>query len=259
MPMKKYVLPFLCFFLLIGCSDELFQKSNAKDELLVSAATSLTDAMEEMVEAYKEVNPNTEITLNFGGSGKLAQQIQQGAPADIFLSADQEWMDMLDEQELIASGTRTDFATNALVLIGNKDHPVTIDSLNALPSSAIDQIAIGNPDSVPAGSYAKEALQRTDLWKASLLDKFVYGKDVHQVLTYVQSGNADVGFVYASDVPLAKNAEVLLKIDDDLHDDIVYPAGVTSYSENSKQARDFISFLKSDKGAAILQSYGFNK
>ncbi|MBM7601379.1 molybdate transport system substrate-binding protein [Virgibacillus halotolerans] len=257
--MEKYLLLVLSLFMLSGCSDDLFQKSNTEDELHISAAMSLTNVMDELVESYKKVDPDTKITLNFDSSGKLAQQIQQGAPTDIFLSADQEWMDMLDEQELIASGTRTNFATNELVLIANKNHPFTIDSLNELPSLAINQIAIGDPDSVAAGSYTKEALQQANIWGAPLLDKFIYEKDVHQVLADVQSGSADAGFVYASDMSHVNNVDVILEVDNDLHEDIVYPAGVTSYSEYNKQARDFISFLKSDQGVSILQSYGFNK
>lgn len=256
--MRNIIWLVLCFIMLAGCSNDLFEESNDKDQLLVSAATSLTDVMQELATAYEKVDPNTEITFNFGGSGKLAQQIQQGAPADVFLSADQVRMDMLDEQELIAEGTRADFATNELVLIANKEATFTIDSLEDLPSLPLDKIAIGNPDSVAAGTYAKQALQKKGSWGSSIEDKLFFGKDVHQVLTYVESGNADVGFVYRSDVALEKNIEVILSIDNDLHDDIVYPAGVTSFSENLKKSRDFISFLQSDEASSILQRYGFN-
>lgn len=259
--MKKYLLFIACLFMITGCSNDLFEKSTDKDEILISAATSLTEVMEDIVSAYKDVDPSTEITLNFGGSGKLAQQIQQGAPADIFLSADQKWMDMLDEQELITSDTRTNFAVNRLVLIGKENSPLAIDSLNELSSKPIDQIAIGNPDSVPAGSYAKEALESNGIWGpgSPLQDKFVYGKDVHQVLTYVQSGNTDIGFVYASDVQGGNGVKVLLEIDDTLHEEIVYPAAVTSYSLNKKKSNDFISFLKSDEAVSIFEAYGFKK
>ena len=256
--MRKVLLFILCLFILPGCSDDLFQKSEKEDEIIVSAATSLTDVMKELREAYKDVDPSTELTFNFGSSGKLAQQIQQGAQADIFLSADQTRMDMLDEQELIASGTRTNFATNELVLIASKDHHFTMNALDELPSLGVQKIAIGNPDNVPAGTYAKQALQQKEIWDPTLEDTFVYGEDVHQVLTDVKSGKANVGFVFSSAITHADNVEIILRIDAGLHEDIVYPAGVTSYSLNNKKARDFISFLKSDEALSIFRSFGFN-
>ncbi|PAV28471.1 molybdate ABC transporter substrate-binding protein [Virgibacillus profundi] len=254
----RFILPFLMILLFtVGCSNEPIEKSEEKEELFISAATSLTDVMTDIVDTYKEDNPNTQVTLNFGGSGKLAQQIQQGAPVDIFLSADQKWMDTLENQELLAADTRSNFAKNKLVIISQKDSLISIKTLEDLQHKEIGQIAIGNPDSVPAGNYAKEALQHSNLWEG-LTDQFVYAKDVRQVLTYVESGNTAIGFVYATDILMGNKVEQLAEIDEKLHKPIVYPAAVTSSSDNPVSAEKFVDFLQSKTAKSIFESYGFN-
>ncbi|MEC5425079.1 molybdate ABC transporter substrate-binding protein [Virgibacillus sp. C22-A2] len=258
--MKYSLLLLLILSTMTGCltddSDEPIQKSTEETELLLSAATSLSEVLPDIIDAYKAVDPYTKITLNFGGSGRLSQQIQYGAPVDIFLSADQKSMDMLEEQSLIYPDTRLNFAKNRLVLVSRNDSSLSIQSLEDLAHATTETIAIGNPESVPAGSYAKEALQKNGVWDV-LQDQFIYAKDVRQVLTYVETGNTGIGFVYATDVHLYDKVTILTEIDTQLHESIVYPAAVTSYSTNSRAAENFIEFLESDTVRTILKSHGF--
>src|SRR5690625_4885231 len=148
--MKYLFILIFSSLILTGCSDqsedELFQPSTEESELFISAATSLSDVMNDIVEAFEASHPYINITINFGGSGTLSQQIQQGAPVDAFLSADQKQMDLLEEQDLIRAGTRMDFTGNRLVIVKEEDNGWEADSLGDLPSLDIDNIGIANPD-----------------------------------------------------------------------------------------------------------------
>ncbi|ASK61788.1 molybdate ABC transporter substrate-binding protein [Virgibacillus phasianinus] len=248
----------LCMLLstLVACdSTESTDPSNK--ELFISAAASLSGALNEISEKFEANNPNVTITLNMSGSGKLAQQIQQGAPVDVFLSADQHWMDVLASDNLLLSSTRINFTKNNLVLITQKKSPGIVRGLNELSKESFDQIAIGNPKSVPAGSYAKDALTNLGLWD-ELKDSFVFAKDVSQVLTYIETGNAEIGFVYGSDLHRAEGVKVLTEIDKELYTPIVYPAAVLSESEQPELAKEFLSFIQSDSAQTILKNYGFS-
>ncbi|GAB3797855.1 molybdate ABC transporter substrate-binding protein [Virgibacillus kimchii] len=244
-----------------GCSnsseDELFRPSTEEKELFISAATSLSDVMHDIVDAFEEANPYIHVTLNFGGSGTLSQQIQQGAPVDVFLSADQIQMDLLGDQELILSETRTDFAENRLVVIGEKDNTMKIDSLADLPMLDINNIAIGNPDSVPAGNYAREALMAVNVWE-DVSEQFIFAKDVRQAVTYVESGNTDIGFVYYTEAVKSEETEILLNIDNSMHGAISYPAAVMTNSTSRIEAEDFIAFLTSETAKEIFHTHGFH-
>jgi len=245
----------LSIIVIAGCTNqEKVPKENMEEthELLISAAASLTDAMTEIVSAFEEEHPDTKITVNYGGSGKLAQQLQQGAPVDVFLSADQAWMDKLDKEQLILPDSKIDFARNELVMIAKEASLSTIDSMEDLTSAKVDQIAIGNPDSVPAGKYAEEALKNSGLWK-QIQEKFIYAKDVRQVLTYVETGNADIGFVYGSDLHRTEDVEVVTRVNESLFEPIVYPAAVVASSDNTDVAKAFVAYLESDTVQAILE------
>ncbi|QRG69752.1 molybdate ABC transporter substrate-binding protein [Brevibacillus choshinensis] len=227
-----------------------------KAEIMVSAAASLTDALNELKTTFETDHPGIVVTYNFGSSGKLAQQIGQGAPSDVFLSASAKDMNVLEEKQLIAKDTRQDFTKNELVLITGANSSVKIDSFEKLTDPALQHIAVGEPEAVPAGRYAKEvmdALKITD----SLQGRLVYGSDVRQVLTFVESGNADVGIVYASDAAISKNVKVLATAKSEWHKPIVYPGAVVAASTHADAAKAFLSYLTSDKGKAILQKYGF--
>lgn len=238
-----------------SCSSN--QQSPKEHEVFISAAASLSSVLSEVTNAFESDNPNTTITLNYGASGKLAQQIQQGAPVDVFLSADQKWMDNLADQDMIINDSRTDFTRNKLVLVTSENATLSIKSLQDLTASGIGQIGIGSPKSVPAGDYAKQALIASGIWE-DIESQLVYAKDVRQVLTYVESGNTDIGFVYASDLEQSESANKATVIDESLYEPIVYPAAVMSSSTVAEQAKGFIQFLQTDKARAILNKYGFD-
>ncbi|NLI93822.1 MAG: molybdate ABC transporter substrate-binding protein [Peptococcaceae bacterium] len=225
----------------------------AKKEILVSAAASLKNPMTEIEKVYEEKNTGINLTFNFNSSGSLQTQIEQGAPADIFLSAGKSQMDALEQKNLLASGTRSDFAANDLVLVvGEKN--TSIKSFQDLTKA--DKISIGTPESVPAGKYAQEALTKMKLWD-SLKPKMVLAKDVTQVLTYVESENVQAGIVYGSDAHESKKVRVVATAPADSHSPIVYPGSVIASSKNQTEAKAFLQFINSPEGQAILVKYGF--
>ncbi|MFS0554125.1 molybdate ABC transporter substrate-binding protein [Brevibacillus sp. 179-C9.3 HS] len=228
----------------------------AKIDLTISAAASLTDALNELKTQYEADNPGIDLTFNFGGSGKLATQITQGAPSDVFLSASKKDMDGLEEKQLIVKDTRQDFTGNSLVLVTGSTSPVAITSFEELNNTAIKHIAVGEPETVPAGRYAKETLDSLKMWE-SLSTQMVFGSDVRQVLTFVESGNAEVGIVYSSDAAASKKVKILATAKPEWHKPIVYPGAVVSASKNPDAAKAFLTYLTSDKGKVILQKYGF--
>jgi len=229
--------------------------TGAMVELTVSAAASVQDAMKALQAAYQAEVPNVALTYNFGSSGSLAQQISQGAPADVFLSASQKWMDDLEEQGQILAGSRQDLLLNALVLIVPADK-TDISDFSDFETDKFGKLAIGEPESVPAGRYAREALTSMNRFEA-LQPKLVFGKDVRQVLSYVETGNVDAGLVYATDAKVSDQVKVVATAPADTHSPIIYPVGVVADSDNAAAAQAFIDFLCSDIATAIFEEYGF--
>jgi molybdate transport system substrate-binding protein len=222
--------------------------------LLVSAAASLTEAMGDIEKLYKEDHPNVSFTFNLASSGKLQQQIEQGAPADIFISAAKGKMDALQEKDLIVSETRKDIVKNTLVLIVDKNNE-DIKGFNDLENART--IAIGEPESVPAGKYASEALTNMNLFD-KLQSKLVYDKDVRQVLAHVESGDADAGLLYQTDANISDKVKVVEVAAENTHSPLVYPVAVVKDSKNLEDARAFADFLSTDKAAAVFEKYGFS-
>ncbi|WP_431802095.1 molybdate ABC transporter substrate-binding protein [Halobacillus andaensis] len=242
---------FIVLLVLTGCQ----QSTEQEVELTISAASSTIDVMEEIIEKY-ESDHNVTITLNSGSSGKLAQQIQHGAPVDLFISANEQWSNRLAAGENIRPDTQTSIVKNTLILIAPTEKQTSIDNLNQLTTKEDQTIALGEPDSAPAGKYAKQALMNAGIW-GEVLDQLVYGNDVRQVLAYVESGNADYGLVYASDAQITDKVKIIAEIDTNTHDPIIYPAAVTSQSNNTEAAEDFLRYLKTDIPQEIFKSYGF--
>ncbi len=245
---------------LVGCSSQDAdipgnegQQSAEPVTLLVSAAASLTDAMADIEKAYQEEHSNVSFDFNLGSSGSLQQQIEQGAPADVFISAAKGKMDPLEEKDLIVKETRKDVVKNTLVLVVGKDND-TIKSFEDLEKARV--IAMGEPDSVPAGKYASETLTNLNLLD-KLKDKMVYAKDVRQVLAYVESGDAEAGLVYQTDANISDKVKVAAVADGSLHSPLVYPVAVIKDSENQEEAKAFVDFLSSEKAAVIFEKHGF--
>jgi len=224
-------------------------------ELIVSAAASLTNAFTELGEAYECDNSGHRVILNFGGSGQLLQQINRGAPVDIFATADQETMNRAQNRKLIVAESRIDFARNTLVLIAPSDSMLEVVNLGQLRAETVSRIAISNPASVPVGRYSRLALETAGLWQ-DLASRFINTQHVRQSLDYVSRGEVDVGFVYATDARAMQNrVKVLMEIPTTVP--IAYPIAVTSDSRKSEMARRFIEFVSSMKGQAILSRHGF--
>ncbi len=232
---------------------------SAKQQLLVSAAMSLKDAMVEIARDFEKINPNVKIVLNLASSGSLRAQIENGAPVDVFASASQKHMDLLQKKELIVLDSRKEFAKNSLVLLTNKNELKKLfleENLNKLQVKSIKRIAIGNYKTVPAGRYAHETLKYYKLWN-KLESKMIYGRNVRQVLDYLARGEVDLGFVYATDGLKRKDLTILVQISAKTHTPIVYPIAIVKRSAKNELGRNFIDFVLSKEGQAILRKYGF--
>lgn len=231
-------------------SDEVIQIS-----LTVSAAASLMDVMEDVKTAYAKKNSNVTINYNFAGSGSLERQIEQGAQVDVFISAATKQMDMLKEKDLIIDDTRKNLLENKIVLVVPKDS-LGVNGFEDLALDQVKTIAIGEPKSVPVGQYGKEVLTKLgifDLLKA----KTVYGKDVKEVITWVETGNADAGIVYETDAKVSEKVKIVAKAPEGSCSPVYYPAAVIKDSKNQTVAREFIDFLYSSTSKPIFEKYGF--
>lgn len=223
-------------------------------ELTVSAAASLKNAFEELAPVFEKKYPGVKINLNFAASNPLLRQIVEGAPVDVFASADQSTMDKAQEAKVVDSSTRKNFAANDLVFIVPKGSakPANVEGLQKM-----QKIAVGNPDSVPAGRYAKQSLESAKLWD-KLNDRYVLGSSVRQTLDYVARGETDGGIVYGTDARQMKDkVDVALILGG--HTPVTYPVAVATTGKNQKDAKAFIDLLLSKQGQEILQKYGFAK
>ncbi len=227
----------------------------ADEKIIVSAAASLTDAFNQVGKGFDKSNPGVKVTFNFAASGPLLQQIIQGAPVDVFASADIKTMQMARLKGVIDYPTVVNFAGNKLVLVAPKG--TALKSLKDLLGGSVSRIAVGKPETVPAGLYTKEALRKAGMWSV-LKPKFIYADSVRQVLEYVSRGEVDAGFVYATDAAVVRN-KVKVVSDVKGHKPVVYPIGVVSSTKHRAAALSFIKYLLSDKGRAILARYGFSK
>ena len=226
-------------------------------DITVSAAASLREAFTQMARDFETANPAYKVVYNFGASGQLLQQISRGAPVDVFASADLETMNRAEQQNLIVRDTRTNIAANKLVVVVPGGSSVRIQSLADLAKPDIQRIGLGTPDSVPAGRYAKEALERAGQWGA-LKDKYVFGQNVRQVLDYVARAEVDAGFVYVTDAALMKS-KVTVALEAEVENPILYPIAAVKGGGNENGARSFIAFVMSDAGQQTLAKYGFGK
>ena len=226
-------------------------------ELVVSAAASLSNAFKEIAQNYEAQHAGTKVSLNFGASGSLLQQIAKGAPVDVFASADQETMDAAEKQGLVARADRRDFVRNALAVIVPIDSKLALKRLEDLDQPAVRRVAIGNPASVPVGRYAKHALEGAKLWTV-FEPKAINTQNVRQSLDYVARGEVDAGFVYSTDAAIMKD-KVKVAFNVPLDVVISYPIAKLTNSANGQEAARFVDFVQSSESQAILAKYGFLK
>ena len=226
------------------------------ESITVSAAASLKEAFTDLARQYEKQHPDAKIKLNTAASGTLLQQLAQGAPADILATADQATMDKAAQQNLILPATRKTFALNALVLIVPQNSTLKITSPQDLRQDGVKRIAVGNPDSVPAGSYTKAALEKQGLW-AGLQPKIVHTQNVRQALDYVVRGETEAGFVYRTDAAL-KSFAVRQAAVVPTEKPVAYPIAVTAGSKAQAEAKRFADYVLSAQGSQVLQRYGFS-
>ena len=224
-------------------------------QLTVSAAASLTEAFKALAPRFEAGRPGVTLRLNFAASGSLLQQIAQGAPVDVFASADQETMNRGADQKLIDTATRRDFAANSVVLITPAQNALPIRQLADLTKPEVKRIAIGKTETVPVGRYAKQSLDAATLWTA-LEPKFVQADSVRQVLDYVARGEVEAGFVYRTDAAIMSN-KVAIALPAPGHAPVRYPVAVIADSRQKALAQAFIDYLLSPAGQQIVARYGF--
>lgn len=230
------------------------QGREKQKELLIAAAASMKPAMEELLEDYRKQHPEIKIQITYGGSGTLEQQIRQGAPIDLFLSASVDNMDTLGEDDLIIDKTRVDLLQNQLVLIESINNTINLQGFNDLVKAS--RIAMGDPRSVPAGKYAYEVCQSLGLWE-DVEKLVVYGKDVTEVLTWVASGNADVGMVYSTEASLSDQVRIVTQAPEGSHSRIIYCAAVVKETSDEREGMELINYLISPGAQEVFFKYGF--
>lgn len=222
--------------------------------LTVSAAASLAEALKDVQPAYESAR-QVRILYNFGASGTLRQQIEQGAPVDVFLSSSSKEVDQLTTAGRTIPESRVDWLANELVVV-SADARTPIDDMRDLLRPDVHKIAVGIPETVPAGAYAKQALTALGLWDG-LQPKIVLAKDVREVLHHVVMHNADAGFVYRTDAATSLGIRIAFAVDSGLHDPIRYTAVIVSTTRNRKEAESFLAYLTSENVIHIFAEYGF--
>lgn len=235
-------------------------------QLTMLAAASLTDVTQALAKAYKTKNPDIELIFSYGSSGTLQTQIEEGVRADLFFSAGKKQMTALTEQQLMIQESVKDLLLNRLVLIVPSTESSSVatetttiassDPFENLSSDKVRMIAIGDPAGVPVGQYTKATFEYLGIWN-QIEKKLNYGSDVRQVLTWVETGEAEYGVVYETDALTSDKVKIAGIAPDESHDPIVYPIGVLSTSEYPIEARAFIDFLSSPEAVAIFNDYGF--
>ncbi|MEO0948428.1 MAG: molybdate ABC transporter substrate-binding protein [Cyanobacteria bacterium J06641_5] len=255
--MKHHCFSFRRVLGLLGCMAIASCQSTSPTRVLtVSAAASLQAVLEAIAAPFQAAHPELAVVYNFGASGGLQQQIEWGAPVDIFFAAASQPMDVLAAKGAIFPDTREDIVANALVLIAPVNSTLQITALSQLKTAPIDRFAVGAFGHVPAGQYAKQVLDRSGA-TAPLARKFVFGSTVRGVLTAVEGGSADAGIVYATDAALSERVNILVTIPSSAHDPIRYPIAVVSGSSNPDAARQFIQFLQEDAAQQTFANFGF--
>ncbi len=252
MCLERVVICFVFFCSVLTAGTALAEEQ----KLVVSAAMSLKNAFTEIGKSFEKNNPGLQIYFNFASSGDLERQIENGAPVDVYASASQKFMNMLEEKNGIVSETRTDFARNTLALIVPAGKKSRLTGFADLPRAA--NIAIGNPKTVPAGRYAAESLRFYKLY-AGLQNRMVFAEHVRQVLDYVARDEVDAGIVYATDARMReKQVTVIQWAAVESHTPVLYPIAVVRETKNRKAAGAFVRFVSAAPEArAVLQRYGF--
>lgn len=234
----------------------LLPATAAADTITVFAAASLKDALDENVRAY-EIKPGDRIVVSYAASSALARQIEAGAPADLFISADLDWMDYLEQRRLIKTDTRQNLLRNRLVLIAPADSKVSVNIAPGFPLARLlgnGRLAMANPDAVPAGKYGKASLEALGVWK-DVQSKVASAENVRAALVLVSRGEAPLGIVYRTDAVADPKVRVVGPFPEDTHPPIIYPIAVTAAGKAAAGA--FQKWLSGSQARAIFEKHGF--
>jgi molybdate transport system substrate-binding protein len=240
--------------LLLAALLTAFASPLAAVELNVSAAASLSDALQEIKTRY-EAASGDQILLNLGASSTLARQIEEGAPADLFLSADEAKMDLLEKRGLVLPGSRRSVLSNSLVVVVPADSPLRIASAADLAGPKVRVLALAEPRTVPAGIYAREYLRKLNLWD-KMIDRVVPTENVRAALAAVEQGNADAGIVYKTDAGISKRVRIAYEVPRAEGPRISYPFAILA-GGNAEAARRFLAYLESPAALGVFERYGF--
>lgn len=239
----------------VGCKHEITKHKTEFTVVTVSVAASLVDCMAEMERAFVESSPQIILQFNYGSSGALAQQIEQGAPVDIFFSAGMQQMQALKDKGLMEESSITEMLKNRLALVVPVESEKEV-TFSTLAESKIKNIAVGDRESVPAGQYTMQVLEQLKLI-GKLREHLVYAKNVREVLAWVETGNVDAGIVYETDAKLSRKVKITDLANEELHSPIIYPVGIVADTKVKEGARAFMTFLRSNTARAIFEKYGF--
>ena len=229
----------------------LFTTAACAGDVNLSVAASLKEVINELSDSFAKKHPGVKFLKNYGASGALARQVESGAPADIFISANLEWLEYLKGKKLVDAASAGTFTYNTLVFAGTPGKASSMQDLVKL-----DRIAIGSPKSVPAGEYATEALRKAGIDK-QLEKKLVMAKDVRECLMYAERGEVDGAFVYRTDALQAKQAKILFTVPQELYPRVTYPMALTASGAKNRDAAEFLAYLRGDEARALLAKYGF--
>jgi molybdate transport system substrate-binding protein len=244
-------------FLSIGMLILATAEAGRAQEITISAAISLKEAFMELGKTFESRQKGVQVRFNFGASGDLARQIASGVPVDVFASAGLKEMDEMDQKGFMAPGTRVNFAGNTVVLTVPAAATFTVEKFSDLTRPEIKKIAIGNPQTVPAGRYAEQVLKKLNLWEP-LKDKLVFAENVRQVLDYVVRNEVDAGLVYATDAASkSKDLKKVLPAPEGSHLPVVYPLAAVKGGKNEILARAFIALVIAEEGKRILGRHRF--
>ena len=225
-------------------------------QLTVHAASSLTDAMKEISASYEKQGED-KVRLNFDASSILARQIEEGAPGDVFLSADEAKMSDLEKKDLIAPETRRTLLSNTLVIVIPSDSKLEIHAASDLARTEVKKIAISQPSTVPVGIYSKEYLTKVGLWDR-LAEKMIPTQNVRASLAAVESGNVEAGFVYKTDALISRKVKIALEISASEGPRISYPVAALKASSDLSATKKFLAYLESEPALAVFRKYGFS-
>jgi molybdate transport system substrate-binding protein len=225
--------------------------------LLVGSASSLQDALKELTPLFQSAHPGITVKYSFTAPGSLQQQIERGAPIDVFISGASKQMDALQSKGLILPETRRNLVSNQLALVVPRSSSLKLTDFRQLTNSEVKRIVIGEPRSVPVGQYAEEVFRSLGIWE-QLRPKLVFGNTARNVLAGVESGNADAAVIFATDATISQRVRQVAVAPKDSHAPIVYPIAVVSASRQQKAARTYVAFLTSSRARPVFSKYGFS-